>query len=201
MSLCTDVLLIFPTLVICNTSLLNICCWWWPPKENIGQKLISNALWTVFVRLFRLNSFYWTIDLKYVNFCYTAEWCSYMHIYSFSYSFPLWVITEYWMWFPGLISWTLLLIHPRGNSEYSLQGLMLKLKLQYFGTWFKELTHWKRPWCWKRLRTWREVSDRGWDGFMALPTQWTWVWANSGRLWKTRKPDVLQSLGLQRDMT
>ena len=155
MSLCTDVLLIFPTLVICNTSLLNICCWWWPPKENIGQKLISNALWTVFVRLFRLNSFYWTIDLKCVNFCYTAEWCSYMHIYSFSYSFPLWVITEYWMWFPGLISWTLLLIHPRGNSEYSLQGLMLKLKLQYFGPLM-----WRADPLEKTLMLWKTESRR-----------------------------------------
>ena len=61
----------------------------------------------------------------------------------------------------------------------------------------KELTHWKRPWCWERLKA-GEVDDRGWDGWMASPTQCTWVWANSGRQWKTRKPSVLEFMGLQR---
>ena len=46
--------------------------------------------------------------------------------------------------------------------------------------WCKELTYWKRPWCWERLRAWEEVGDRGWDGWMASPTQWTWVWATLG---------------------
>ena len=46
--------------------------------------------------------------------------------------------------------------------------------------WCKELTHWKRPWCWERLRAGGEGDDRGWDGWMASPTQWTWVWVNSG---------------------
>ena len=65
-------------------------------------------------------------------------------------------------------------------------------------TWWEELTHWKRPWFWKRLRARREGGDRGWDGWMASQTQWTWAWANSGRQWKTRKPGVLQSMGSQR---
>ena len=65
-------------------------------------------------------------------------------------------------------------------------------------TWWEEPTHWKRPWCWERLRAEGEVSNRGWDGWMALLTRWTWVWANSGRWWRTRKPRVLQSMGLQR---
>ena len=46
-------------------------------------------------------------------------------------------------------------------------------------TWCEELTHWKRSWCWARLRAGREGGDRGWDGWMALPTEWTWVWASS----------------------
>ena len=46
----------------------------------------------------------------------------------------------------------------------SLEGLMLKLKLQYFGTWCEELTHLKRPWCWERLKVGGEGDDRGWDG-------------------------------------
>ena len=51
---------------------------------------------------------------------------------------------------------------------------------QCLATWCEEPTHWKRPWCWERLRA-REGSNRGWDGWMASSTQWTWVWANSRR--------------------
>ena len=60
----------------------------------------------------------------------------------------------------------------------------------------KEWTHWERPWCWERLRARGEGDNRGWDGCMASLTQWTWIWANSGRWWRTGKPDVLQSMGL-----
>ena len=62
----------------------------------------------------------------------------------------------------------------------------------------EELTRWKSPWCWERLRAGREGDDRGWDGWMASPTQWTWVWVNSGSRWWTGRPGVLQSMGLQR---
>ena len=65
-------------------------------------------------------------------------------------------------------------------------------------TWCKELTHLKRPWCLERLRARGEGDNRGCDGWMASTTQWTWVWANSGRWWRTGKPGVLQSMGLQR---
>ena len=47
-------------------------------------------------------------------------------------------------------------------------------------TWCKELTHWKKSWCWERLKAGGEGDDRGWDGWTASPAQWTWVWANSG---------------------
>ena len=67
------------------------------------------------------------------------------------------------------------------SLECSLEGLMLKLKLQYFGHRCKELTHWKRPWCWERLKAWGEGDNREWDGWKASSTQWTWVWINSGR--------------------
>ena len=59
------------------------------------------------------------------------------------------------------------------SPEYSLEGLMLKLKLQYFGHLCEELTHWKRPWCWERLRAGGEGDDRRWDGWTASPTRWT----------------------------
>ena len=65
-------------------------------------------------------------------------------------------------------------------------------------TWCEELMHWKRPWCWKRLRAGEEGDDRGWDGWMASPTRWTWVWASSGSWRWTGKPGVLESMGPQR---
>ena len=64
------------------------------------------------------------------------------------------------------------------NLEYSLKRLMLKLKLQYFGHMIQDPTHWKRSWCWERLKTEGEVGNRWWDGWMASPVQWTRVWAN-----------------------
>ena len=62
-------------------------------------------------------------------------------------------------------------------------------------TWCKEPTHWKRTWCWERLKA-REGDNRGWHSWMASPIKWTWVCANSSRLWRTGKPGVLQSIGL-----
>ena len=70
------------------------------------------------------------------------------------------------------------------SSGCSLEGLMLKLKLQYFGTSCEELTHWKRPWCWEGLGAGGEGDNRGWDGWMASLTRWTWVWVNSGSWWE-----------------
>ena len=64
--------------------------------------------------------------------------------------------------------------------------------------WWEELTHWKRPWCWERLKVGGEGGDRGWDGWMASLTQWTWVWVDSGRWWWTGKPAVLWFMGSQR---
>ena len=71
-------------------------------------------------------------------------------------------------------------------------------KVLTLATWCKELTHWKRPWCWERLKAGGEGDDKGWDGWMASPTQWTWVWVNSGSWWWTGRPGVLQSMGSQR---
>ena len=62
----------------------------------------------------------------------------------------------------------------------------------------KELTHWKRPWCWERLKVGGEGDNRGWDGWMASPTWLTWIWASSRCWWWTRKPGILQSMVSQR---
>ena len=56
----------------------------------------------------------------------------------------------------------------------------------------------KDPWCWERLRTTGEEGNRGWGGWMASLTQWTWVWVNFRRKWRTWKPGMLQFMGLQR---
>ena len=61
-----------------------------------------------------------------------------------------------------------------------------------------ELTHWKRPWCWEGLGAGGKGDDRGWDGWMASPSWWTWVWVNSGSWWWTGRPGVLRFMGSQR---
>ena len=80
----------------------------------------------------------------------------------------------------------------------SLEGMMLKLKLQYFGHLMQELTHWKRLWCWEGLGAEGEGDNRGWDGWMASLTRWTWAWVNSGSWWWTGRPGVLHFMGSQR---
>ena len=64
-------------------------------------------------------------------------------------------------------------------------------------TWCEELTHWKRLWCWEGLKA-GEGDNRGWDGWMASLTQWTWVWVSSGSWWWTGEPGMLQSMASQR---
>ena len=77
-----------------------------------------------------------------------------------------------------------------------VKGLMLKLKLQYFGHLMRRTDSFEKlPWCWERLKGEGEGDDRGWDGWMASLTQWTWVWINSGSWWWTGRPGVLQSMG------
>ena len=79
----------------------------------------------------------------------------------------------------------------------SLEGLMLKLKLQYFGHLMWRANSF-RPWCWKRWKAGGEGDNRAWDGWMASPTRWTWVWLDSGSWWWTGQPGVLRFMGSQR---
>ena len=62
----------------------------------------------------------------------------------------------------------------------SLEGWCWSWNSNTLATWWEELIHLKRPWCWERLKAGGEGDIRGWDGWMASPTQWTWVWVNSG---------------------
>ena len=110
---------------------------------------------------------------------------------------------ELWCWRRLLrVPWT-----PRRSNQsirkgispgISLEGMMLKLKLQYLATSCEELTHWKRLWCWEGLGSGEEGDNRGWDGWMASLTRWMWVWMNSGSWWWTGRSGVLWFTGSQR---
>ena len=87
----------------------------------------------------------------------------------------------------------------KGSSpKYSLKDWCWSWNSSTLATWCKELTHVKRPWFWARLKAGGEGDYRGWDGWVASLTQWTWVWVSSGSWWWTGRPGVLQSMGSQR---
>ena len=93
---------------------------------------------------------------------------------------------ELWCWKRLLrVTWTARranqLILKEINLEYLLEGLMPKLKLQYFGHLFQRANSLEKTWCWERLRAGSEGGNRGGDSWMSSLTQWTWVSANSGR--------------------
>ena len=87
------------------------------------------------------------------------------------------------------------------NPEYSLEGLMLKLKLQYFGQLMRRADSLEKTPMLGKLKAGGEGDNRGWDGWMASPTHWIWVWASSGSWWWTMKPGVLQSIGCKMSHT
>ena len=83
------------------------------------------------------------------------------------------------------------------SPEYSLEGLMLKLKLQYFDHLMWRTDSWEKTLMVGKTEG-GEGDNIGQDGWMASPTSWTWIWASSRRWWRTGKPGVLQSMGFQR---
>ena len=85
------------------------------------------------------------------------------------------------------------------SSKYSLEGLMLKVKLQYFGHLMERTDSLEKTLILGKIEGRRRRDDRGWDGWMASLTGWTWVWVSPRCWWWTEKPDVLQSMELQRD--
>ena len=80
----------------------------------------------------------------------------------------------------------------------SLEGMRLKLNVQYFGHHMWRVDSLKRLWCWEGLGAGGEGDDRGWDGWMVSLTRWTWVWVNSRCWWWTGRPGVLWFMGSQR---
>ena len=123
-------------------------------------------------------------------------------------AFHLW-----WCRRPSRVPWTAKKSNPsilnKFSPEYSLEGLMLKLKLQYFGHLIWRTNSLKRPWCWERWKAGGEWDDRGWDSWMASPIQWTWVWVGpsvgdiQGSLaccspWSHKESDMTEWLNLLR---
>ena len=98
-------------------------------------------------------------------------------------------------------SWTPL-PPPSMYSPVSMQGTgclgLVHWNSSTLATSWEELTHWKRLWCWEGLGAGGEGDNGGWDGWMASPTRWTWVWVNSGSWWWLGRPDMLQFMGSQR---
>ena len=90
-------------------------------------------------------------------------------------------------------------VHSKGDQPWVFFGRTdVEAETPVLWSWCEDLTHLKRPWCWERLRAGGEGDDRGWDGWMASPTLWTWVWVNSRSWWWTGRPGVLQFMGSQR---
>ena len=90
-------------------------------------------------------------------------------------------------------------VHPKGNQSWIFIGRTdaEAETPNTLATWCKELTHWKKSWCWERLRA-GEGEDRGWDGWMASPIQWTWVWVDSRSWCWTGRSVMLRFMGSQR---
>ena len=89
-------------------------------------------------------------------------------------------------------------VHPKGNQSWIFIG-RTDAEAETPKLWPRDAKNWqwKRPWCWERLKAGGEGDGRGWDGWMASLTQWTWVWESSRSWWWTGRPAVLQSMGSQ----
>ena len=99
----------------------------------------------------------------------------------------------------GEDSWEFLGLQGDPTSpEYSLEGMMLKLKLQYFGHLMQRTDSYEKTLMLGKIEDRRRRRRQRWDGWMASPTRWTWVWVNSWSCWWTGRPGVLQSMGSKR---
>ena len=110
---------------------------------------------------------------------------------------------ELWCWRRLLrVPWTarrsIQSIQKEINPDCSLEGLILKLKLQYFGHLMWRADSLEKTLMLGKIEGGRRRGDWGWDGWMASPTQWTWVWVNSRSWWWIGRPGMLQSMGSQR---
>ena len=109
---------------------------------------------------------------------------------------------ELWCWktLEGPLQWEEIKpVYPKGNQPWILiERTDAKAGPPILWPLVEDSTHWKRPWFWKRLRTWWKGRKGEWDGWMASPTQWTWVWTTSRRQCRTGNPGMLRFMGSQR---
>ena len=107
----------------------------------------------------------------------------------------------------SILAWTIPWTEEPGGLQFMwpqrvghgwLEGLMLKLKLQYFGHLMRRADSFEKTLMLGKIDVRRGGDGRGWDGWMASPTQWTWVWVNPGSWWWTGRPGVLRFMGSQR---
>ena len=104
-------------------------------------------------------------------------------------------VFELWCWI-SLLREEIKSVNPRKSTlNIHWKDWWWSWSSNILASWCEELTHWKRPWCWERLKARGEWDNRGWDGWMASLTQWTWVWASSGSWWWMGKPGMLQHMG------
>ena len=136
------------------------------------------------------SSHVWVWELDYKETWMSKNWCLWTMVLEKTLESPL-------------DSKEIQLVHSKGNQSWIFIGMNIHWKdwcwswnSNTLATRCQELTHWKRPWCWERLRAGGEGDDRGWDGWVASLTQWTWVWVNSGSWWWTGKAGMLQSMEL-----
>ena len=186
-------------LKILQTSLQQYVNWEITDVQAIFRKgrgirdQIANICWIIEkAREFHKNIYFWFTD------CAKSLCGSHSQSYGFASSHVwIWEMDDKESWAPkNWCFWTMVLektlespldckdikpsILKKISAEYSLEGLMWSWSSNILATWCEELTHWKRPWCWERLKAGGEMDNKGWDDWMALLTQRTWVWASSG---------------------
>ena len=110
---------------------------------------------------------------------------------------------ELWCWrrllrIPWTARWSNQSIPKEISPEYSLEGLMLELKLQYFGHLMRRIDSFEKILMLQKIEGRRRKGRQRWDDWMTSPNQWTWAWVNSWSWWWTGRPGMVQSNGLQR---
>ena len=132
------------------------------------------------------SSHVWMWELDYKESCVLKNWCFWTVVLEKTLESPL-------------DCEEIQPVSPKGiKPEYSLEGLVLKLKLQHFGHLMWRADSFEKTLMLRKIDSGRRLGLRGWDGWMASLSQWTWVWVNSRIWWWTGRPGVLQSTGLQR---
>ena len=150
----------------------------WPTYQHIKKQRHNFANKGPSIQSYDFSSSYvWMWELSYKESCAPKNWC---------------------FWTVVLKTWESFGLQEDQTSKSSRRPVLTiqwkdwcwSWNFSTLATWFEELTHWKRPWCWEKLRAGGEGDDRGWDGWMASLTGWTWVWTCSVYWWWTRKPEV-----------